>query len=89
MKQFSRRDFFRKSVKKTLPIITILSLPSIGIFKSNAMSMSCNGCSTTCSGECTDTCKGTCYGRCQNSCYTYCTSSCTDSCKGSSAQCNF
>lgn len=83
-KSHSRREFFKTSFQKTLPIISLLAivgLPSIAHSRitnctdgscENSCSGSCKGtCSGGCSNEC-DGCSGTCKGDCAGQCATLC-----------------
>lgn len=76
----SRRDFFKKAVKTTLPILGVFISTNIPIIvKGNTMSSM--GCDSTCTLACTVTCFG-CEGKC-----TGCTGSCTGVCKGCGNAC--
>lgn len=70
----SRREFFKKAAKRTLPIIGSLLLVSIpNVVKAispNGCNHSCsNSCMAHCKGGCTeDGCKGCCSGTCSGTC---------------------
>ena len=64
----SRRNFFRKSVHKILPILTLLTL------QSPLFSMAQNVYSET-------SCKYSCKTECSNECNTQCTKTCAATCK--------
>lgn len=78
----SRRDFFKKGVKKVLPILgaALLSTP---IARAVNTSSGCSYCSYTCKGSCQDTCKGNCTDRCSGSCSGSCTGDCYGTCNQS------
>lgn len=88
MKKLSRRDFFRKSASKMLPVMAIAAFSTMGIERLQAKVISdCRGCSGNCSGDCSGYCTGSCYGGCDGGCRAGC-SSCKGYCTGSNAQCN-
>lgn len=70
----SRREFFKVSAKKLLPIVGVIALSSMP-FTSKATSLD----STSCDGSCV----GYCYGACGTACSTSCVRSCKDYCDGS------
>ena len=67
----SRREFFKRATKKTLPVIGLLSITGIPLFGQilNNGTLDCNGgCSHTCAGTARgmcDTCSHLCLGGCQ------------------------
>lgn len=77
-KLHSRREFFKITAKKVLPVIGIISIANIPVFGNYLVSSNCNnacshGCSNTCKGThntmcgaCTFQCIGTCEGTSQN-----------------------
>ncbi len=70
----SRRSFFKKAAKATLPILGAMLISSTPLFaqKLESESGSCNwGCQNSCSGSC----GGACSYSCQNTCKGYCTGS--------------
>lgn len=69
----SRREFFRKAAKKTLPFVATLTLPSFLI--------SCGGDDPIENGSGCDNCASTCQGGCQGGC----SGGCGDSCKNTNA----
>lgn len=74
----SRREFFKKAAKATLPILGAVLLASNPILAEAAETpMGCMGCSN----GCTATCKGTCSGSCDGSCIDGCKSGCRTTCK--------
>lgn len=92
----SRREFFRKAAKASLPILGFIAATQIP-FKIQAMeshsscsyyscTMSCSGgcagCSGGCTGDCGSLCGGSCSGSCSGSCYYSCQGSCAGKCSG-------
>lgn len=76
----SRRDFFKKMIKKTLPIIGLLAIPTIQVFSNNIQdNQYCKGCWGACQSNCTGSCEGSCSG-CGSSCSTTCSSTCRGAC---------
>lgn len=72
----SRREFFKKAAKGTLPILGAVMLagtPVIGMGKTS---------SSTCNGSCTDICQNSCSGGCYRSCVGSCQGGCQNTCKG-------
>lgn len=70
----SRREFFKKAAKATLPMIAAVALASAPSIV-NASESAPMGCS---SDGCSYTCKSTCH----RSCYTQCQGTCKETCKG-------
>ncbi|MCD8291832.1 MAG: Cys-Xaa-Xaa-Xaa repeat radical SAM target protein [Prevotella sp.] len=66
----SRREFFKKAAKATLPVIGAIALMSIPT-ASKAISMGCSN--DACTGTCMGTCKGTCES-CSHGCAVSCMS---------------
>lgn len=89
----SRRNFFRKSVHKILPILTLLTLQSPlfsmaqKVYSETSCKYSCKtGCSNECNTQCTKTCAATCKNICGGNCEGTCRNTgkcdyCSDSCK--------
>lgn len=79
----SRRQFFKKAAKATLPILGVLAILQAPIVaKAMGSRTSCySGCSMSCSGGC-EGCSGSCRGGCQYNCGSGCTYGCDGSCKG-------
>lgn len=78
----SRRQFFKKAAKSTLPFlgaILLVSVPKI-VSAEGYNPTGCYGCSGTCKGSCRDTCR---FG-CNTTCRTHCTQACGATCKGGS-----
>ena len=69
---YSRREFFKRSFAKTLPIVSILAITSIPSISYGYIT------------DCTD---GSCQGSCSGNCYGNCSGSCKDSCEGCSGTC--
>ena len=75
----SRREFFKRAAKATLPILGIALLVSNPI-ASKAMEVSSEcGCSGNCTGSCTGGCRICCEGTCKDTCK----DTCQYRCKGS------
>lgn len=86
----SRRQFFKKAAKATLPILgafAVLQAPIVA--KAMEQRNSCySGCSMSCSGGC-EGCSGSCRGGCQYNCGSGCTYGCEGSCMGNcTGSCN-
>lgn len=81
----SRRDFFRRGVKSSIPIIAIAIIGNFALQSCDALAPNCsncaNGCDDTCHNSCKG-CKGTCKGRCGGDCFAICNGECINSCKG-------
>lgn len=86
----SRREFFKKAAKGTLPILGAILLANIpDILKAGEISMNCNygcagACYNSCVGTCDKLCSGVCWDNCNGNCKDGCKSSCMQSCYGSS-----
>ncbi len=82
----SRREFFKKAAKGTLPILSAIVLASTPILSQAAKgSMGCNyGCAGTCYGSCAGTCLYTCVVACYENCVTTCHRTCKGGCTGTS-----
>lgn len=82
----SRREFFKKAAKGTLPILGAILLAQIpAVVKAAESPMGCPkyGCGTctgSCSGNCSGSCKTTCQGSCDGSCRYGCQSTCKGGC---------
>jgi CXXX repeat radical SAM target protein len=83
----SRRQFFKKAAKATLPILGAIALANMPIVAS--ASETAMGCRNTCSRSCTDTCTNTCISRCKagcsgcgTACFQGCAQGCIHSCTG-------
>lgn len=84
----SRREFFKESSKKVLPILAIAAFGSSlltacekepyssGNNNSGNNSGGCKGCSGSCSGSCSGGCDGGCSGGCDDNCTHACFNSC-------------
>lgn len=67
----SRREFFKKAAKATLPVIGAIVLASTPILGKAANTPRCTcgaGCHISCKGSCTTNCPGTCYRTCAGGC---------------------
>lgn len=81
----NRREFFKESAKKALPIFAIAllgsSLLSCSKDKDSASSSgSSSGCGNSCSGSCKSSCSGGCDGGCAGDCDDNCTADCWNGC---------
>lgn len=74
----SRREFFKKAAKGTLPILGV-SLFGLSILNSCDKDEPSNGGSG---------CKGNCSGNCDSSCSGSCSSSCSGNCDGCTGGCD-
>ena len=84
----SRREFFKKTLSKTLPIISLTVMAGLPMKLYAENITECRGCASKCTGDCASSCRGTCYGHCDTTCKGSCISSCRGYCTGGSAQCN-
>jgi CXXX repeat radical SAM target protein len=87
----SRREFFKNTAKKALPIlagIALVSAPSLITTEAKASDCrgsSCTGaCKNTCTGGCDGGCGTTCSGKCLGKCDGVCKDSCYNNCTGGS-----
>ena len=92
----SRRDFFKCSAKKVLPVVGVIAVSQLPILshahEANAEMGCYNGCSGSCYGDCRGSCStncdrsctGSCKGGCQQSCDGHCIGNCYGSCRGDS-----
>lgn len=85
----SRRDFFRNSSGKVLPILVMLISKPLFALTSEVIHFSCEGnceamckssCANECSHGCTDMCTNTCIGKCSSVCAYTCTHGCKITC---------
>ena len=80
----SRREFFKKAARKTLPIIGAVALMNSPAL-ARAVNFNSTGCNTGCSGGCRTLCEEGCSHDCNNTCKGSCDTRCNDSCKGSAS----
>jgi len=69
----SRREFFKKSAKKALPIMAVVAfgptlLTSCDTDDEDEPSGGGSGCSGSCKGKCDATCRYKCTGGCKTGC---------------------
>ncbi|MCD8282884.1 MAG: Cys-Xaa-Xaa-Xaa repeat radical SAM target protein [Prevotella sp.] len=67
----SRREFFKKAAKATLPVIgavVLASTPLLG--KAATATTGCNFCQVGCSGSCSESCLYGCLQYCKGGCLT-------------------
>jgi len=91
----SRRDFFKKSAQKVLPVLGVVALGSSNIL-SSCMQIDADipdtpptggggqggcACGSNCSGTCYAYCAHACVSNCGNAC-TGCGTGCANTCKG-------
>lgn len=88
----SRRQFFKKAAKRTLPILGAIALANVSQFvqasnplavnectcANNCQSGCGGGCCDHCSLSCSESCKGACTGGCKGGCGTYCKGNCAN-----------
>lgn len=80
----SRREFFKKAAKATLPVLGAVVLSSIPFAETKADYVNFyTGECTGCSGSCQRSCSGSCQGNCQGDCQGNCKGGCYGTCKGS------
>lgn len=81
--QINRREFFRKGINKSLPILTAIVFSNIPI-KAGTSSSGClyNSCAASCSGSCRYSCSSNCKGGCETTCRGACATSCRNTCVG-------
>lgn len=72
----SRREFFKKAAKSTLPILGAI------MFAATPMIAMERTASSNCNGSCTDICQNSCSGGCYRSCVGSCQRGCNKTCKG-------
>lgn len=70
----SRREFFKKAAKRTLPVIAAIAFANMpNIVHAGENPTSCSGsCIAACMNGCTTTCKFICKGTCKSWCSTHC-----------------
>jgi len=85
----SRRQFFKKAAKATLPIIGAMAIAHLPIV-ANATETGCHcnyncigGCKGTCKTACVHSCEDGCKSTCKFTCHTRCVDTCSGSCSGS------
>ena len=88
----SRREFFKKAAKSSLPVLGAIVLSSLPLVQTKASGCdycmnSCDnscylGCDNRCDGSCRYDCLGTCQGRCSGGCQGNCSYDCQGNCKG-------
>ena len=80
----SRREFFKKAAKATLPVLGAVVLSNIPFSETKADYVNrFTGECTVCSGSCQRSCSGSCQGNCQGDCQGNCKGGCYGTCKGS------
>lgn len=76
----SRRQFFKRAAKGTLPILAAAVMASSPLL--SQASESAMGCNLGCSGQCSGGCKYTCDYTCDHTCKERCTGGCKTTCSG-------
>ncbi len=71
----SRRDFFKKAAKATLPILGAVVLSGIPAI-SQAAEEAPSGCKYLCANTCYTACKGSCTNICTSACHYSCSGGC-------------
>lgn len=79
----SRREFFKKAAKATLPILGAVVLSSLPIKQLQAGN--CSTCTGGCFTGCTYSCDRTCNTTCKLGCYHGCKAACKGGCLGACA----
>lgn len=75
----SRRGFFKKAAKGTLPMIALIGFGSVQtLFTSQVAAQGCQDCTGACRNDCTSACRDNCVGDCRDNCK----GDCRDNCKG-------
>ena len=85
----SRRGFFKKAARSTLPILGAIALvasPVISYAAKTPMGCEWKGCSGTCQGTCSGTCAITCVNSCPRQCGG-CDGGCSGNCWGCTNSC--
>lgn len=80
----TRREFFKKAAKSTLPIVAAIALsgmPNVIKAAENASAV-CDTCQGGCRYTCSKVCNSSCKGSCNNTCYKSCKGSCSGTCNG-------
>lgn len=77
----SRREFFKKAAKGTLPILGAVMLSALPLNRADAQ-WGCSSCSGGCEG-----CNDSCYGSCRGGCGSGCAYGCTGTCHAVCASC--
>lgn len=76
----SRRDFFRKSISKTIPFLICATFPSYISSCGSDTPVGCSDCTGSCNGTCETTCSIGCANNSQSSQCSYCTDNCSNNC---------
>lgn len=75
----SRREFFKKAAKKTLPMLAIVAFGQT-LLNACDKDDEPRGCGNACSGSCSNSCSGGCDGGCSGDCDDGCTADCWNGC---------
>lgn len=78
----TRREFFKKAAKSTLPIVAgviLAGMPQV-MKATESTSGICDTCSGGCRYTCIAVCNSSCQGSCNNTCYKTCQGSCSSGC---------
>ena len=81
----SRREFFRRAISKSLPILGVLVAPSIISCNPDEPlpeNVSCTDCSGSCKGSSSGGGCSDCHGSCLNTCSKECSDACSKDCAG-------
>lgn len=77
----SRRDFFRNTSKKLLPILGIIALSILPQKAKSAPQFGCGwSCLYSCAGQCINSCYMSCMSQCAMMCGNSCRGGCNDLC---------
>lgn len=88
----SRRQFFKKAAKATLPIlgaIVATNLPFVSRAANATPAGYCPSCSNDCMTECLYHCVSNCYSTCLNTCTGSCNGTCVLTCKNYCTSMNY
>jgi len=73
----SRREFFKESAKKALPLLAFTALGATLFTACEKENASLNGSSSGCGRSCSGSCEGDCAGDCDDGCWQACIKACT------------
>ena len=80
----SRREFFKETSKKVLPLIALVTVGStfLSACEKESTASTNRGRSSGCNDGCSRSCSGSCDDSCSGSCETSCARGCSYNCKG-------
>ncbi len=77
----NRRNFFRKSANRILPLLSGIFLGSIPANIIKATTQYCPSCENDCKDTCFQVCRMTCFSSCQDRCRGGCADACAITCR--------